>query len=635
MKSSYIMRMIKRMILVGFWTLMAINGRAQNILNSRPSIPSGEHTVGEILAYIEDEEEIIFSYPSDLVPTEKRVEISNRNQSLSAILDQILGPDYRYLERGSYIIIQSAHKNRETRKDVRITGRLMDERTGGVVSNATIYEVNSLRSTQTDSNGNYELKVSGRSDYLELAVSKENYVDTILRLFNNDSFYQELQLKPTRDFDLYDATATDDLIIVRRLVGEKVLINMNNVNLAERRFAQVSFLPFLGTNGRLSGKVANHVSFNVLAGYANALKGVEIGGICNIERRQVVGLQIAGMANVAGGYLTGVQYAGFANHVHYRVKGLQVSGFSNTAVREVWGAQISGTLNFGGEVVGLQATGLINFATELTGLQVGGIMNVADEGHTAIQAGGLINAAMNFSGIQVGGLLNVSAEKFKGIQYAGLLNYCGEMKGVQISSLFNATWKTMEGVQLSGGLNMCGTLKGVQLGIVNVCDTVESGVNIGLFSFVRHGMHTLQYHYSELMPLNVSFKTGTDRFYNVLSSGLRKDSLFMLGYGVGSQHRYSNGLLTGSDIQFSWVQKAGYAEKSVNVLGQFTPFIGFKLWRHANISMGPVLNVLYQKSLDGQTELDDLQLLKAPFYTGNGSRDQLQMSVGYRLAFFF
>ncbi|MBI1306700.1 MAG: hypothetical protein GC181_08810 [Bacteroidetes bacterium] len=606
------------LLFIGFYLGNSSSGFAQHFLDMKYSQTFQNKRLDDVLAVIEEDFDLIFSYPSDLIPTEKIINKTFHKVPLRMVLRDVLGAGFRFVERGSYIIIQADRPARVSKKEVTIKGQLVDAETGKKISNATIYDVNSLTTVQTDSNGNYELKFGSKTKYAEVAVARENYKDTVIRIYQEDLNALNINLKPADSYFDSDISMTDSMPIVQRLVSKDAFFTMSNVHLEKIRPAQISFLPFAGTNARMSGKITNYFSLNILAGYSYSTTGIEVGGLCNIDRRSVTGIQVAGLTNIAGGEVRGIQVGGMSNVNLYRTYGLQVAGIFNHSKMQVYGMQLSGISNYGWSVKGNQISGIMNTAGYVSGIQLAGMINVG-----------------NVDGIQCSGLINFGYRKVQGIQFSGLINYAGKVNGIQFASLLNIAGREMNGLQISSLLNVCGKLNGLQLGVINLCDTVESGVNVGLFNFVRKGLHTLQIHTTENMPFNLSFKTGTDRFYNILSAGLRKDSIWMFGYGIGSMHRYKSGIFTGTEFQFNSVQKSDNDPLSLNFLSQITPFLGYKIWKHANVSFGPVLNIYYRYSLHHNNVIDDYNILSNAFYKSNGTTDSLEMSLGYKVAFFF
>jgi hypothetical protein len=43
----------------------------------------------------------------------------------------------------------------------------------------------------------------------------------------------------------------------------------------------------VGTHGKLSGQVTNNFSFNILGGYGAGVNGAEVGGLFNIDKKDV------------------------------------------------------------------------------------------------------------------------------------------------------------------------------------------------------------------------------------------------------------------------------------------------------------------------------------------------------------
>ena len=77
--------------------------------------------------------------------------------------------------------------------------------------------------------------------------------------------------------------------------------------------------------------IVNKVSFNVLAGQAYALEGVEFGSVWNAYTGYVRGAQFGGMINTVDGPMRGAQFSGVGNFVGGSVTGFQSAGVVNTS----------------------------------------------------------------------------------------------------------------------------------------------------------------------------------------------------------------------------------------------------------------------------------------------------------------
>lgn len=158
------------------------------------------------------------------------------------------------------------------------------------------------------------------------------------------------------------------------------------------RLAQISLLPYLGTNREKSGLTENRLSFNIIWGTSKAVDGFEIGGVGNTVKEDMVGFQVAGVCNQVGGDVGGSQISGVVNHVEGRAVGAQIAGISNITKGEFIGAQVAGLFNYSGDrVAGVQVAGLFNHAT----------------GDARNQLSFLFNRARNVKGRQIG-IFNIS-----------------------------------------------------------------------------------------------------------------------------------------------------------------------------------------------------------------------------------
>jgi hypothetical protein len=129
----------------------------------------------------------------------------------------------------------------------------------------------------------------------------------------------------------------------------------------------------------MSGQVVNNLSLNILGGYTGGVNGLELGGLFNLDKRNVQYLQAAGLFNVVGGNVKGLQAGGINNTVLGSVVGLQAGGISNFARQGLSGVQVAGVANMShGDMKGLQVSGVFNYAKRLRGVQIG-LINIAGE----------------------------------------------------------------------------------------------------------------------------------------------------------------------------------------------------------------------------------------------------------------
>jgi hypothetical protein len=179
-------------------------------------------------------------------------------------------------------------------------------------------------------------------------------------------------------------------------------LRMHSINLSNFfvvRSVQFSLVPGLSTNGPLNSQIENKFSVNILGGYSAGLDGVELGGLFNIDQKNVTGFQAAGIVNIAGHRVTGMQAAGIGNVDLDSIKGAQAAGIFNSAT-SVIGAQAAGIFNFSKPVNGIQAAGIFNSASTVKGAQLAGVFNSTR--HLKGLQLGLINIADTCEGISLG-----------------------------------------------------------------------------------------------------------------------------------------------------------------------------------------------------------------------------------------
>ncbi len=337
----------------------------------------------------------------------------------------------------------------------------------------------------------------------------------------------------------------------------------------DNRLAQVSLLPFLGTNAGKSEYITNNVSVNVFWGTNGGVDGVEVGGFVNTIVDDVNGVQVAGIGNTVKGNVTGTQVGGFFNTTGGRVQGLQAAGLFNVS----------------SQAQAVQASGLFNVtAKETSGVQASGLFNVAGKAEQVSQASALFNIA--------GG--NATA------QFSGLFNVGRDIGWGQISPLFNVGRK----------------VKGFQIGLINIADSV-GGLPIGILNIIKHGYNKVELSSSESLFANFGLKLGVKGFYNIISLGARWDDLeiqeageqingtFMtwgLGYGLGTAITFSPRVLLNIEAISMHINEAEAWTKELNQLNQVKLLLDVRMGKKSSVFLGPVGNLMLSKLYDADTQ---------------------------------
>lgn len=258
----------------------------------------------------------------------------------------------------------------------------------------------------------------------------------------------------------------------------------------ETRPGQLTLIYPIGTSWVGSTKLKNNLSINVLFGINGGTKGVEIGGLVNYDVKNVQGAQLSGYANIISGNLEGVQASGNVNIVSRQASGIQASGYFNLAAK---------SSNVG------QACGFVNIVKG------------------------------DNSGFQVSGFTNITSGDVIGFQATGFANFAGkEVTGVQGAGILNLARGNVYGTQIAGIINMAKNVHGTQIALINVCDSVTKGMPIGLINIVRkNGYFIGEVWANEIYFINGSYKLGTERFYAIVTLGIRPEMNFRYGLGLG------------------------------------------------------------------------------------------------------
>ncbi len=521
---------------------------ATDVLERTITVRFDQTPLKEALAAIAREGGFEWSYNANILDENRRVTLTAEGWSVRETLLFVLGDDYTFKESGEYLILKRQKKNQQ-----KLSGYISDQKTGKRMANVTVYDRKTLRSTTTNRHGFYELPVGERS---EIVVSKLAYRDTVLqvssqtpRLVKLDMYIDSLPppAKPTFEEELTKVAVELEDFFVR---SSQKLSTLNVRDSLHRR-AQLSVLPGIGTNHRMSGSVVNDYSLNIFAGYSRGNRIVEVGGLGNINRENVSGIQAAGLFNITGDSLCGVQAAGLFNNLGNTARGAQFAGVYNFTGHTLRGAQFSGIGNYAG-------------FTSAGALQAAGITNVALRGEPGIQLAGIVNHAHR-SAFQAAGIAN-TADSLQGVQVAGVFNRAGLARGAQI-----------------GLINYAREIRGVQLGLINLSK--------------RGGYVVLEFSANDVFVANSAFKSGVPALYTILTAGFDPDSpnsnrFWAYGAGLGARAR----LAGWSGLSFDLIHRhlnEGDHTNHIQEWDQAALALDLNFGKHFSIAGGPTANLFY------------------------------------------
>ncbi|QHW00202.1 STN and carboxypeptidase regulatory-like domain-containing protein [Spirosoma endbachense] len=552
--------------------------------------------IEEALRQISSAGRFEFSYNPAHVDKNTLVTVRLTNVPVRQVLNQVFATTMTYKARGNHIILLRAEQTESTPKNLLLDGYILDETTGERIGQASIFEKTTLASTVSNPFGYYRIKLPTDLPMIRLDVRKQAYVGETVTVRGKFTHTINVRLKPlpqnipvqaqalpiriTEDTtrstpslglaavsvelpavpaDTMPRQETLSILDRGRLGVMKLLvsaqqtihdINMNRDTLY--RDWQISFLPYIGTNHRLSGRIINRFSVNVLAGYSFGVQAFEVGGLLNL----------------VGGDVHGFQAAGWGNLVGRQVNGVQVGGLFNVN---------------GGEVSGLQAAGTFNMnLKQVQAVQLGGLFNMNLKQAQGVQVGGLFNFTLGEQpGVaQIGGLMNIAGSKIKGVQLAGLVNYAhGDLRGWQISGIVNRA-RTITG--------------GHQIGLINIADSAGN-IPIGLLSHVQKGGYRrIEVSSDEVNLFNIAYRTGVRQFYNILSAGTSFERVgsprLSAGYGLGTAFNLSKRTMLGLEGTAHHLFYFQGKDTGWNQQIRFSTLIETRFSKNMSLAFGPSVN---------------------------------------------
>ncbi len=562
------MKKIAGLILLG----ISISCAGQDILSKSVNLDVRLQRLDHVLEILSNQGNFFFSYNSKIVKKDSLVSVSVRNKSVRDVLNILFSSGYEFRESGNYLIIRKApirttmvaKKVAVEEKFYSVTGYIYDEQSGSALNEASIFEKNRLVSVLTNEQGYFKLKLKGGTQSsITLFVSKAYYSDTAIAiqprynqeltitLVPEDRPYEKVTIAPgdlLNPDSLFEVRNEIDKSSTPRIppltgsfsvektgVGKLILTakqkvqSLNLKNFFTTRPFQLSVVPGLGTHGKMSGQVVNNFSLNVLGGYTAGTNGVEIGGLFNINKKDVRYLQIAGALNIVGGKVDGVQIAGVTNTVLRSADGFQVAGVNN---------HVSGKFN------GFQLSGVYNHVSDsMNGLQLSGVANFTKR---------------KTSGVQIAGVGNISFNETNGVQVAGVFNYAKRLKGVQV-------------------------------GLVNITDSSE-GLSIGLINIAIHGYNKLSFFSNEVVNVNVAYKTGYSKLYSMLQAGVNlsnDNKVYSFGYGLGSEINLNKRKTVSVNPELSAQYLYLGSWDDINILSRLNLNLQVKLGKYITIFAGP------------------------------------------------
>ncbi len=538
-----------------------VTNAQKNILSRKISITITNLSLKKTLITIGQKADVKFSYNSEIINGDSIISIKIEKKSVKKCLNKIFKNSLKYKVAGNHIILLKKKKKSQTKqineikqkrkKKYIISGTIRDSKTSNGIEHVSIYDIDGKYSTITNKSGYYLLTVESGDKFRGLNYSKQGYHDTVIVV--NAKKQNIINLSLIRKIYIVESIEQKkiELQIPKLediLIHETTKINAKNLeHINSKRFFHISLLPRIGKNFGSNGIMVNFLSLNIIAGYAKGVSGVEIGSLLNIISENVTGVQISGFANIVGKEMTGMQIAGTININTGNVRGIQLSGVNNTTTGTVSGVQLAGVSNIIiGEMKGVQIAHFNNFITK------------------------------NVTGAQLA-ITNIALGDIKFFQIAGLFNYA----------------KINSGIQIAGILNYAEENKKLQIGLINISDTA-SGISLGLYNHVKKGYRAFEISSDEMFMNNLTFKSGSNQFYNIYNIGTKffKKSIFSAGLGFGTKIKLGKRININQDITSNIVFMSNPEKNKINIHNRLSITLDFKISKRLSIFGGSCLNVV-------------------------------------------
>lgn len=551
-------------------------------------------TVGQLLQGVEAQLPYSFSYNSELIDSDSALSFTCVNMPIKKVINQVFHNRISVKIVSNYMVLIANPKYfKKKERLITYLGLVLNSENKKPIAQVSIYDIASRQTVLTNSAGEFVINVNGSNQ--NFSIARVNFHDTII---HTDAKYKEpkvIYLKPKETRIAVSTTPIKKVSIkeeskfINTAVRSEAITTAKNLGyIEEKRIAQVSAVPRVGSNMWSSAIIENNLSLNILGGYNGGVNGLEIGGLFNILSKNMKGVQIGGLSNFVGGYANGLQVGGLTNLVADTFRGCQIAGITNM-VRE-----------------------------SFNGLQLSGVYS-----HT--------NARLR--GMQVGGIANWSKDTLNGMQLAGIVNISnGSTRGFQLAGINNQTHQTLNGMQL-GFVNYAKQNNGFQLGFVNVADSAK-GIAIGFFNYVKNGYHPIEIFGNEVLHTGIGFKSGVDHFYTSYFVGMQPTNPELFGFGMGFGARLNTWkwLSFSFDLTSSYINekelKEGYTFE-LNLLNRFDLTMDLN-WKKFTVFGGPGINLHVTQLGQNDFGIYTSTIAQSPFYEEEFDGTLLQSWIGWK-----
>jgi hypothetical protein len=177
-------------------------------------------------------------------------------------------------------------------------------------------------------------------------------------------------------------------------------------------------------------------------------------------------------------------------------------------------------------------------------------------------------------------------------------------RSTDLAGLFNVNKRVNKGVQIAGLANICKENDGIQIAPFNFCKD-SYGIPIGVLSFVRNGVHQIEYSRNENQMNEIRLRTGVKKFTNELIAGFEnfntQQQKWYVGYGISSSFKLSNKFNFETGISTYQINNIDW-NTHVSLLNKLNLAIELRPASSLGIFIGPTMNLFVLNDNSSQYE---------------------------------
>lgn len=195
----------------------------------------------------------------------------------------------------------------------------------------------------------------------------------------------------------------------------------------------------------------------------------------------------------------------------------------------------------------------------------------------------------------------------------------------------------VKGAQIAGIYNRGRHVSGMQIGLVNVADSLEDGVALGLVNISKDGLVQPAIEHNDVIDATFAFRSGNEKLYTILFAGRDEgdDYLWSYGLGLGTQFNMKSKFVTNFEITTQQLNPEGQHSDYINILNRVSLNFGFRFARHLNVAAGPAFNIYVTDDVSHSSDVHGHDIGRSIIYNEIYDCTNVRMWFGYNAAIKF